>query len=69
MYPHDRATTDPASRRPIIRGRLTQQPQPRSRTLPAADSEEAAPSDSEPGPAALPLPERLPAPARRRSAK
>ena len=43
-HPHDRATTDSAAGSTA----LSPQPQPRSRTLPAADSEEAAPSEPDP---------------------
>ena len=48
-HPHDRATTESAADS-TRRAQHPHLPQPRSRTLPAADSEEAAPS--EPGPAA-----------------
>ena len=51
-HPHDRATTDSAAGSTA----LSPQPQPRSRTLPAADSEEAAsPQRTRPG--RLPLPQ------------
>ena len=47
-HPHDPTWSRVATRTESAAGSAAQQPQPRSRTLPAADSEEAAPSEPDP---------------------
>ena len=64
---HSPARTTTRRPKPRPTQQPQEQPQGRSRPLPVADSEEAAPSEPDPASTRClhPLPERLPAPARR----